>query len=114
MKVTIEQIKGVNYTVVWHEDIDADVLHEEGLYDCYGFYICINGNRKVIATALPPIPRNPTADDAKLLYLYTSHSLNIHYVDTVNFEIQFISRTIKYCTDEQGNRFEIAIYDREL
>jgi hypothetical protein len=88
-----------------------------------------------IATALPPLPRNPTADDAKLLYDYEAHGLclvgdveefctgedndlgntyrAVHILKYVDSMLPN-NVTLLYAINEQNERVEIAIYDREL
>jgi hypothetical protein len=115
-KITIEKINGVPHTVVWHDGVQANIASEEGWYNCYTHKISIDGNGKVIATALPPLPRNPTADDAKLLHLYEAHGLHPtcfrgdinQYCLTTGMNI---SQKLTHAIDEQGNKVEVAICD---
>jgi len=138
MKVTIEEIESVNHTVIWHADVRIGYWINCGL-----FYIKTLSHVEIkdeepnsvshrhIATALPPLPRNPTADDARLLHLYASHGLdgcgfwfstladdhnkvnntkeiiNIITCDALDLTITVITHAI----NEIGERVEIAIKD---
>jgi hypothetical protein len=137
MLVAIEEIEGVKHTIVWHFDTCNTKKNscekwkkfqhtwELFLEDCYGLLH--------IATALPPFPSKPTADDAKLLHLYAAHGLMVWWTDNdeekpmncawlVNRDMlhynsmveatDLIKRiTITHALDEQGNRIEIALKD---
>ena len=134
MLVSVENIDGVKHTVIWYSEIDAHIICDEGWYDCYLHKICIDGNGKVIATALPPLPRNPNADDAKLLYAYVAYGLKVIFqhkdciahdmaefvgFDGLNILLLNFYGVFKYldtykithALDEQNNRIEIALKD---
>jgi hypothetical protein len=88
MLVSIENIDGVEHTVIWYIEPFSpfsDALEGKWLnidYDGYigedklGVLRGYQGNQGIIEwIALPPLPKNPTTDDAKLLDLYRAHGL---------------------------------------
>jgi len=71
-----------------------------------------------VVVALPPIPKNPTPDDAELLYLYASHGLRVEGVDQKRDKyhrdlhdiIEFnIGSTIIHAIDSNGEKHSVAI-----
>ena len=77
MKVAIEQIEGVDHTVVWHcgERVIMWRDHLELKQQFHGGYNLYGKLGAHIATALPPLPRNPTPKDLRLLNYYESYGL---------------------------------------
>lgn len=81
MKVTIKPINGINHTVVWHDESfittfiesEFDLLNNGSLVKIV--YNLDEEKCKHIATALPPLPRNPTPKDLRLLNYYESYGL---------------------------------------
>jgi hypothetical protein len=114
MKTTIEEINGVKHTVVWHSDMRIGYWINCGL-----FYVKTlshveikdeepnSVSQKHVATALPALPRNPTADDAELLHFYAAHGLTATYEHEDGRD--YDQREINCAIDKQGNRVEIAI-----
>lgn len=82
-KVTVETIGGKKCTVVWHKE---SKLCDEWIRANSGGLLLV---RKTvaspyvgydhIATALPALPRNPTPDDARLLYRYMAEGIEAVY-----------------------------------
>jgi hypothetical protein len=130
MKITIEEINGVKHTVVWH---DTDKVAPFDVGDKRGIQFTMQHNTGVIAistlrydwiaTALPPLPRQPTAKDAALLHAYAAHELDVHgtYYDAfvlrdgeadglLILRLIHVARkvTITHAT-HNGERVEIAI-----
>lgn len=81
-KITIEEINGKKYTVIWHQDsIATEKLNElldngeiKELETSQGAIIIASHNG-YIATALPAILEHPTVNDASLIFLYAAHGL---------------------------------------
>jgi len=75
--ITIENINGQLMTVVWHRKVEPTWKTEwYKLQDCYAL-LHVKNTTYHIATALPPLPRNPTPDDAQLLYRYLSEGIQL-------------------------------------
>lgn len=163
MQVSVETINDKLMTVVWYgslgfqckslgiSDNNWKTLHN-------GVKIALStqiepeyGKQIHFATALPPLPRNPTADDAWLLYLYASHGLvpfmkedkwrkgyfvgtiaecstqvgtlmvqeashgrdesdpDEVFPDRIIYSLREGKTKITHCTDNQGNRVDVAI-----
>lgn len=118
--VSIVSINGVEYTVVWHGaprrwSGDFRRLHNNALV----LHNAFNRNHH-IATALPPLPKHPTKDDAWLLHLYAAHGLIAQlqdregaYGDFTNFLPLYDGEkycvSFLYCTTESGERVSVAI-----
>ena len=123
MQVTPETINGKRYNVVWHNNIRMKpktyhllelpfeaietscgvcVLHREGEY---------------IATAIPPLPRNPKRRDKPMLYRYLAEGLRPQgaafigkmFAEDCDWLLEGSLKTITHCLDTQGNRVEVAI-----
>lgn len=99
MKVTIENIKGIDHTVVWHDGEikqPAEISHISHDGFCYvngNFYqmMCLGGQKGYsihpnrfmycAATALPPLPRIPNPEDVesliRLLCLYRNNGIKV-------------------------------------
>jgi hypothetical protein len=110
MKTTIETIKGKPYTVVWHMPTYADdgfkAQDGEVMFAMpLGGYVLANIDcKEVLATALPALPKHPTAEDAALLYLYAAHGLYPVFTDT---------RHLHLPEDERQYPF-LTLYDAEI
>jgi hypothetical protein len=146
MKTTKETINGVEHNVVWRNDATELVfqLTTKGCWKKtlpFGYVAELAElNREIVATALPPLPKNPTKDDARLLDLYRAHGLYVYaienddsYVDS-SYEGIIVGydkasgadgwiygdssregyiQYITHCVTESGERVEVAIIDRE-
>ncbi len=162
--ITIEEINDKPMTVLWCNPYPRKSLEEtakDGLYRTVNhssgswrernydyienpitkevMLVSKTDARKVFAVALPPLPRNPTVADAKLLHLYAAHGLKIvleqrlictiqqgvfigvNYEDIMCQKINggytdyYYFRTAKiiHTLDKQGNKVEVAIIDKE-
>lgn len=130
---TIETINGKQYTVVWHIDVSNDISSAWNWAATSAGLVL--GTSEVYATALPPLPRYPKPEDAKLLYRYMAEGLEpmakcitnernflgmyggmCHYL----YGIEILSELelgepnvrdieIAHCTNEQGEKVEVAI-----
>ncbi len=153
MKTTIEKINGVEHTVVWVQPYKRKTLeqtaqdgltywHDKGWTEHYYDYIknpitnetlitAKQANHHIHAIALPPLPRNPTADDAKLLHLYASYGLqlcgtfyaNVNKIGNQDFSsssfLMYLLSVLKaglvtnckitHIIDEQDKKVEVAI-----
>lgn len=99
--------------ITWQTDWDTDDAYcTDRMLESY------------IITTLPPLPRNPTADDAWLLHLYASHGLyaafgiyQFAHIDDDgevyvygNAGLEMISSPeTTHCVYKQGNRVDVAI-----
>lgn len=137
MQVSVETINNELMTVVWNSSAFANVTSITQ-NNCGSWFwqpisnggYCLFVNRPRVnaheATALPPLPRHPTEDDAWLLYLYASHGLYAtfgvyqfaHMDDDGevyaygNAGLDMISSPeTTHCTNQQGNRVDVAIRD---
>lgn len=127
MKTTIEEINGKPMTVVWHNPREHKSRHFSHMdLDCY-VYNLANGDviytsatdSAHIATALPPLPRKPKPEDARLLYRYMAEGIEPHD-KCGNAKMQqdygnawFTKHEITHAINsETGERVEIAIEDR--
>lgn len=145
-KITIEQFNNCKiYTVIY-----SDTFYTEQSAKDWSGFIGIDLDNGTICgyckagelywIALPPLPRNPTADDAKLLYAYAAQGLRVVFEQRLICSIDvgiFIGVNHKdimcqkekggYCDyyyfrrakalhalNEAGERVEIAIYDGEV
>ncbi len=143
--VSIERIGGVEYTVVWHGSLGHQVKSisvgdrnwralDNGVLVAFSTQIEPDYGKQVhFATALPPLPRNPKASDAWLLYRYCSEGIfpkGKYFHETDGWK-EFISGrliphvetgyvrdacdpyepeiTITHCVTESGERVEVAI-----
>lgn len=140
MKVSIEEIEGVKHTVVYHGE--KRLGYWRPLNSGYIKHLCHveikdNGEHEAsdihVATALSPLPRNPTADDARLLHLYAAHGLDVcgfyfspladdhnklnSTKDIINITtcdvLDLTITVITHATNKQGERVGVAIYDRK-
>ena len=121
--VTIEEIDGKKYTVVWHKYgalAKGSVEHVEwlGKVILYWFGSDINGGSTHIATALPALPQKPNPEDAPLLYRYASEGFLFGTTTRLLSGAGIIcwlggggSCEIVHMTDKEGNRVEVAIKD---
>lgn len=74
MTITIEEISGKRYTVVWHKD------------ECPTFTVYCNDGGQLfchrdgthIATALPALPRALDVGTERLSYLYWAHGIKVY------------------------------------
>lgn len=95
--ITIEKIGGVKHTVLWHDENVSGINQAHRLFENLNWQTFALGQKALlghrithkgmsgfnsaiaifenIATALPPLPRHPTKDDAGLLHLYAAHGL---------------------------------------
>lgn len=146
-KITIEHIECIedkppmNYTLIalndFYNDIDIDLRDDDiwTLYRCGNYYVLRDcGNDVISHVVLPPLPRNPTADDVELLHAYAAHGLCPEgYVEVYhgtplewnrNMHRTFsqILRTLRVCErlpfithaiNKQGERVEVAICDTQ-
>ncbi len=131
-KVTIEKIQGKQYTVMWQMDILGN-LHDYKRLDNYIGYNFYTAGDELIATALPALPRYPTAEDVELLHLYATHGLILIFTSeysgamtskvkhTRNFThvLTILERNyypdkyeITHAIDKEGNRVEVAICEK--
>lgn len=123
MKTTIETIDGCKCTVIWMDSAYEDCLVYTNADGCIRMYDINTGVH--VCTALPALPRNPTADDAPLLYRYAAEGVNafVELVDE-NDELTWMSAvdaikrynsdsalTTIHATDAQGKPVEAAIDD---
>jgi hypothetical protein len=132
-KITIEEINDKPMTVLWcnpyHRGKSLEETAKDGLYRTVNhssgswrernydyienpitkevMLVSKTDGTKVFAVALPPLPRNPTADDLRLLDLYSAHEL------FVTVEILNNGEKLMCVLDKQRNRVEVAIIDRE-
>jgi len=105
MRTAIETIKGKLCTLIIHDDtVFADFNKMLKLEATHGFEIYHEG--KNFATALFALPRNPKADDLKLLARYKSEGITAGC--ELSDEDAAISR-VTFSVDEQGNKIEVAI-----
>ncbi len=114
-KISIEEIQGKKYTVVWHEE-DLHGYRVKAITVGYVLFCC---NRTAhLATALPALPRNPKPEHAALLYRYMAEGFEIGF--DKNFHSGVPKTIIEMCSKEgseithathNGNRVEIAITD---
>lgn len=74
MKTSVDTINGEPFTFIWHYEPEAQGIHMQ-LHN--GAYILVDLERKHCASALPALPRHPTAEDVELLHLYAAHGLRI-------------------------------------
>jgi hypothetical protein len=117
MLVAIEEIEGVKHTIVWHFD---DLYPKKNscekwkkfqhtwelfLEDCDGLLH--------IATALPPLPRNPTADDAKLISLYRAHGFYICATENYSEPIENRNPFIIVGSNNDGCFYYQEIFNKE-
>jgi len=120
IKVKIETISGRRCTVLWHNPREHIYRHFSQIdLDCYAnplfngeiiYTSAIDGLH--IATALPPLPRHPTKDDARLLCLYAAHGLMVHgFEKCKGGGMRYIQEIgeITHAVTESGERVEIAI-----
>ena len=84
MLVSVEQFNNGNtYTVVYSDIVYTEMKAKDWKGGFIGLDLdsgAIRGYCKggeLYWTALPPLPRNPTADDAKLISLYRAHGFYI-------------------------------------
>lgn len=81
LKVTKETINGKLCTVIWHSPeprqgcLDDVLWGYNGVGEIYSNYY----GHEHIATALPALTRNPTPEDAPLLYRYASEGIEVQY-----------------------------------
>ena len=142
MKVTIEQFNNGNtYTVVYSDTVYTEMEAKDWKGGFRGLDLdsgAIRGYCKggeLYWTALPPLPKKLTDDNAKLLYDYEAHGLclvgdveefctgedndlgntyrAVHILKYVDSMLPN-NVTLLYAINEQNERVEIAIYDREL
>lgn len=126
MKVSIETIYTKKYTVIYHdEQLFCKILGRRlvtlgnGVLEIFREPECLDH----IATALPPLPRNPKPEDAPLLYAYMAEGLTVYCDCPVErgLDISIVLATL--CTFIHGDfeithatlggeRVEIAITDR--
>lgn len=124
MKTTIETINGRECTVLWHLD-NYNINDEEMCWakTADGVWLAFDDwERPVhIATALPPLPRNPKPEDAALLYRYAAEGVYpVLYWENkkgnMSTECRFTDPVwknragrITRVTDKDGNQVEVAI-----
>lgn len=125
MQVTIEEINGKPYTVVWYNGSPDEGWEEFYFFSTkYGYQIIPDGfgDSISIATALPPLPLNPKPEDAGLLYRYWSEGLVIRGKNWNEFEGEHqdsavlppaYDSEITHAIDPSGNRVEVAITEGE-
>lgn len=78
--ITIEKINGVPHTVVWHGKPNNPLSDwQYGALGTRVMFCMLHGKRnyRIMATALPPLPRHPTEADAPLLFAYASHGIEV-------------------------------------
>jgi hypothetical protein len=118
MKITIEKINGVEHTVVWYNDNTVpDWANFKVVRDDLGIS---TGEYKC---PLPPLPKHPTKDDARLLHLYAAHGLELQGYETADDSeplyntrdilYNFDEVTITHCITESGERVEVVIINKE-
>ena len=81
MTITIEEIYGVNHTVVWHMEkscLRIYTVEEWAHRHNVGYVIEHPDDECNKATALPPMPRHPTAKDAPLPHAYAAPLLHAY------------------------------------
>jgi hypothetical protein len=122
--ITIEAINGKAYTVVIPLGVELKEIEGAGweAVDWQGVRYSVdrtvpNGDH-VIAAALPALPRKPKPEDARLLYLYAAHGIDVRgrkiddmYPEPVVVEdvcFQYGLEEITHATFN-GERVEIAI-----
>ena len=135
MQVTQEMIGGKLYTVIWHQT-PRPLENERLTRTTFGFEAHHINAAPIIhlATILPPLPRNPKAEDAALVARYMSEGLFVYgnlsaygndalLLDRCGLfaknrygqELQITDREqpflfeITHCLDTQGNRVEVPI-----
>jgi hypothetical protein len=80
--ITIEEINGKRYTVVWHDAKNFNAVDLE-LYEASAIrlpndtIIFPSYDGVAFATALPALPLHPKPEDAPLLYRYGAENFNI-------------------------------------
>jgi len=77
-KITIEEIKGKKYTVVWHANMSKNYMRSELTWLPLKNGCLINYPWEAatqIATALPALPRNPKPSDAALIWRYMAEGI---------------------------------------
>lgn len=135
METSIETINGKLCTVIHSDEpkplgrnIFTKAYPSPFGYNIYGNYMIeVEGRweNPLLATALFALPRNPTPEDAPLLYRYASEGIRI--IATVGLGKKslpdaFIASlihlhdgrehyTITHAVDNHGNRVEVAIHD---
>lgn len=77
MTITKEKINGVEHTIVWHDGGEPFWMPSAQGWNGHGMDYESNTLSGLIATALPPLPRNPQPSDAALLYLYAAQGLMV-------------------------------------
>jgi hypothetical protein len=102
MKVTIEEIKGEQYTVVWLMDILGN-LHDYKKLDNYIGYNFYTAGDELIATALPALPQYLHEENAYIFDMYRGHQL---YAMCGN------NGYIPFARTKQGERIEVAICEK--
>ena len=150
MKVSIEEINGKKCTFIrrpfdeewvkqqlgmelgvaveWRQPYEspiiATLITRNGARDGYystAFHEWHKSEMELI-TILPPLPRHPKPEDAKLLYRYMSEGLTVvaRYTDPWEgedyeaYDLNMIAMLgtcleITHCIDEEGNKVEVAI-----
>jgi len=107
------------------EHITGDWCFENGApsgdFKLHGGQLTRSEHIDYTVTILPPLPRNPTKDDAWLLYLYASHGLFAvwesidsyeykHFPDRMYSLLSGCKNTgITHAVDAEGNKQEVAI-----
>lgn len=129
-KITIEEIQGKKYTVVWHANMSENYMRSELTWLPLKNGCLINypwGAATHIATALPALPRHPKPEHASLLYRYMAEGMQIKgrfYTRDNDWEVDFMTAHPESviwqedgCKSEithathNGERVEIAITD---
>lgn len=76
-KVSIEEIGGKQYTLIWRDGIKNNRWKEFSTIETEYGYEIISCNRS-FATALFALPKHPKPSDAELLYRYASEGLEVY------------------------------------
>lgn len=86
--ITIEEINGEKYTVVWHGSPERTPEPRQWFEMPDGTFILLvlefDGGANCYATALPALPRHPKPEDAPLLYRYMAEIIDITIKQTNN------------------------------
>lgn len=136
--ITIENINGKDYTVVWNNEYDAKALenvpldftgNDEAMLIANGV-LALHQLGEWFATALPALPRYPENNEAtiRLLHLYQAHGLKVcgkaHLASGGVYEFSSPTACIEYLKEGvlrveithatfNGERVEIAIEENE-
>lgn len=113
MQITIEEINGKKYTVVWvNADPSADFPFYRAMRHKHGVQTYHTYCGTLLCTALPALPRRPKPEHAPLLHRYMAEGIEIQITDNETLSGEFICFDGEHCLTMDGIDFsEIQIKD---